>query len=741
MLPLLISMLLPLAVNKSKNIDNRVFSLDRIAFDSAHTESFFAGFENYRHQKFDEIVIAQAAPVRKKVVYNQRPISKKAVEPLANAEKISFKKFKSSFREIEKYWPTKALNPINKKEVKLKTVTKIDLPKPTNVKKAKFNPAQFIKDDFDFSVASASKDDVIKLAEMSDNGTKENREISLLSLSIQNHIKANGNVYYTMPTLAATKFNVNSLSKRIADIEEHEVNLKEEDKLIELAVTELKQDKVKLKQAAVVKKNSNTEVNTHIDEIIAEIQEPKKLDKNKQKDEMVFLDYTKPQASPTKDEIISESVRNVISREMAKIGKNKNVLLASADKPKRRSVNPNVKALADFIAAKPKPNNKAESLDFSPNQIIVRPLIYDLKQGTSSNLYEFDFMPSYDLNDVLPDAGNGYVKVDYSLNSGFGLLHGSIVHRDTVRLNVDIPVGHEVNDYSFPIFGLDQFNTFLQENDLSVPGGYLLVEYSEGIDSIDIEKYEKVLNLDSKFRPVKEGQPFDYSLFVGVVAGNNLLRALTNDGKITEKIIFVYDDELTFTATDFGRSEKIKIELTEESLLGKASRLSVDSEHLKYFNLPIKSERTTLNSYNVDAPPLLNGMRRYLEVISDGQLFVVGTQKNGKLRVPSQDTLNLYLDRVNLTDFENSCIVQINTNEPIEEVRIEGVTPRGPMLLDTHYLNDRGRLYKSIDGVVKKVFVTGDYQGTIYFNITYLNGKREVSRSYCSPGTYVIENF
>ena len=187
--------------------------------------------------------------------------------------------------------------------------------------------------------------------------------------------------------------------------------------------------------------------------------------------------------------------------------------------------------------------------------------------------------------------------------------------------------------------------------------------------------------------------------------------------------------------------KNIKFNLYKESLLGKKSVLSVESDNISYFNLPIKAKRQTVNGYSIKAPPLMEGMRRYLEVKTDSGVFIIGTDKGGDLSVPTEKTLDFYLGEVNLSDFENSCIVQLNTNKPIDSMQVDGITKRGPMLLDSYYLNDDGQLYKNIDGVVRKIFITGDYQGTIYFNLKYVDGTEEVAKTYCSPGTYVIENF
>lgn len=752
----LFSVLTPLSVNSLFNDDNRVYSINQSTIAKASIASFHDAYElSTAEIVVDSTQKIQAAPIKEEVI---KPAMELAfTKPRASKKFGKFANFRSSFKEIANYWPSKANNPISKKEVKLEKLVKLEIPSPVLVKKIDLNQQAIAEIDKKFEHAFANENDFITTTKEVQGKVIEVK-ISLLTMDLQNHIKG-GEAIASMPLprLAVENFKEEHMNQKLAFLDEDE----ELDRLI----TAYKKDKVKISQSSVKKEaaSSNKDDLVFIDlddkkvtpKIVEKQSGPiepttENIDKKRTLAAKLALDEIltsqkaekEVQASPTRvgaPGIISKSVTDAITRSMKQVSSKRSDLLAALGKKfaaKPRDISKFLPAQA-IAQAEPKP----EMVNAKP-YVVMTPLLIDLDNKKKPlSLHEFDVIPSFDLNDVITDAGTGKIRIEYPLFTEKGLFHGSLVHRDTVRVNFDLPIGSEENEYSIPAFDLSQFNEFLNKNKVSVPGGFLLVEYSEGIESVDIENYQHVLHLDNNFKVIDEKSLPDYSLFVGVGPGNTLLRALNNKGEISEKVLFIYDDELTFTNTHYESSKKFKFNLYKENLLGKKSVLSLDSTSVSYFNLPIKSERHTVNGYSLKAPPLMEGMRRYLEVKTDSGVFIIGTDKGGDLSVPTEKTLDFYLGEVNLSDFENSCIVQLNTNKPIDSMQVDGITKRGPMLLDSYYLNDDGQLYKNIDGVVRKIFITGDYQGTIYFNLKYVDGTEEVAKTYCSPGTYVIENF
>ena len=212
--------------------------------------------------------------------------------------------------------------------------------------------------------------------------------------------------------------------------------------------------------------------------------------------------------------IISKSVTNAITRSLKKVASQRSSLLASRGKKLLQCPKEFSSFLQSNILTEAVPSHKSST---TKPFVTMSPLLIDLdSKNKPKSLHEFDIIPSYNLNDVLTDAGSGKIKVEYPLVTEKGLFHGSLVHRDTVRVNFDIPIGSEENEYSIPAFDLSQFNDFLNTNKVSVPGGFLLVEYSEGIESVDIERYQHVLHLNGKFQIIDDQHKPEYSLFVGV---------------------------------------------------------------------------------------------------------------------------------------------------------------------------------------------------------------------------------
>lgn len=760
----LFTLLLPLAANQQFNIDDRAYRLE----EKTPFANTVVSFHDSYALSDAEIVVESAA--KKSFIKSEQPpiavtsleaptevMRKPAIAKVKQPKSFrsKFSGYRSSFRELEKYWPTKNENPIAKKEVKLAKLVKLEIPRPVLVKKLDLNKEAISNLDKKFAFIAAAPNDYIEQMKEVD-GKVVPVKISLLTMEIKNHLEGQAIAKAPqIPTLAVETFKEEKLNRQLAFLDEDD----ELDRLI----TEYKQDQVKMAQSSIKKnKQGGKKTNSQNDDLVfidldkqaksstkpVEKSKPVKTLAEKLASAEIVTSHSpikqaaQPKPAVAGNNLISQSVKDAIDRTLKQVKPSRNELLAAMGKSFATGKKAKPTDFAKFIAAVASPEAMQQEKSVGQPFAMMRPLLIDLEgKKKSQSLHEFDVIPSYNLNDVLTDAGEGKLKIEYPLFSDKGLFHGSVVHRDTVRVNFEVALGSEENEYSVPVFELSQFNEYLTKNNASEPGGFVLVEYSEGVESVDIEKYAKVLNLNSKFQVLKENERPDYSLYVGVEAGNVLLRVLNDKGEIGEKVIFAYEDELTFTTTHYENSKKLKFALYKESLLGKKSPLALDSKSVQYFNLPINPERQTMNTYSMQAPPLLEGMRRYLEVKSGNDLFIIGTDNGGDLSIPTRKTLDFYLGEVNLSDFESSCIVQVNTGKPIESVQIDGITRRGPMYLSTHFLNDDGQLYKNVDGVVRKAFITGDYQGTLYLNLRYVDGTEEVARSYCSPGTYVIENF
>lgn len=760
----LFTLLLPMAANKQFNIDNRVYKLESIVTIERPIISFHEGIElSDREIIVDVDNVSSTQPIQLRPQLSTNFNNKKTRNNIEAKQRhvtslSKFKNFRSSFKGLAKYWPTKASNPIAKKEIKLEKLVKLEIPRPVLVKKIDLNKDAIALIDTKFAIEAANENDYIE-SKQEINGKVVPVKISLLTLEIQNHLKGNTlDSVPSIPKLAVEEFKEESFKAKLAFLDE--------DVELDRLITAYQKDKVKLSQSAIKQDGKNVDQKNQKknDDLVlidlkarpSELSPARPVKKSlaeKLADVEIVSSHSpisqasqapqeKPNNLSTSNSIISQSVKDAIDRTLKQVKPSRNDLLAAMGKSFANPKKAKAQDFSKFIAAVAQPQPEMMESAQGQQHVIMRPMLIDLNAKLKDkSLHGFDVVPSYNLNDILTDAGGGSLKLDYPLFSEKGLFHGSLIHRDTVRVNFEVALGAELNDYSVPVFDLAQFNEYLTKNNASVPGGFVLVEYSDGVESVDIEKYERVLNLDQKFQVIKDESKPEYSLFIGVEAGNVLLRVLNDKGEIGEKVLFAYDDEVTFSTTHFESSKKVEFTLYKESLLGKKSPLSLDSESIQYFNLPINPERKTLNTYSIKSPPLLEGMRRYLEVKSGDDLFIIGTDKGGDLSIPTRKTLDFYLSEVNLADFQSSCIVQLNTGKPIESVQLDGITGRGPMLLDTHFLNDDGQLFKNIDGVVRKAFITGDYQGTLYLNMKYVDGTQEVARTYCSPGTYVIENF
>jgi hypothetical protein len=476
------------------------------------------------------------------------------------------------------------------------------------------------------------------------------------------------------------------------------------------------------------------------------IKKEEKSVETKKEDELVFIDYSNEENNLEKGIAavaatpISQSVKRVIEREMG---------------PADNSVVQNLLAVSSFNRNDRKQKNKEDTgtdtfseKSNSKSEITLHTVEANLNKGFSETVHNFNFIPSYDTNEVVDDFNEGSLSFDYSLKNNTGILRGVIVKNHFIRTTFEIALGGEYSKFEIPMVSQDSIQAYLDENKLEGYGGFYLADLGEFLEDVELEKfsnekktvYEHRLLLDDNFKKVADGQGFRYILFIGVEPGNINVRYLGVNGQQTSKITFVAPEELTYDFSQLERPIDYKVQTKLQNTLGKTPTiLDMDPQNIINFISDNQSKKLAPGEYLFSTPWKVKGSRSYFELAYMEDSIFVGIDGDKNLELPSTDFIGEVLRSFNMDGLNQECLVQINLEEPIKEIKILGESFRGPSVFDHAYLDKDGVFSAELSPMTEKLFLLGSEEGIFNLKIEYESGLTDYLRTYCSPSTYLLE--
>ncbi|MCF8058075.1 MAG: hypothetical protein K9K67_02170 [Bacteriovoracaceae bacterium] len=474
---------------------------------------------------------------------------------------------------------------------------------------------------------------------------------------------------------------------------------------------------------------NNNEIN--VEEIIK-----KKEKKENKTDDLVLIDYANEESELEKGiakvaaSPISQAVKRVIAREMGPVEKavSQNLMAVSGQK---------------LEGNKPTPENISDK-----NEIELHTIEANLDEGFGESVTNFNFIPSYDTNEVLEDFSEGKITFEYSLKNTTGLLRGTVVKNFFIRTSFEIPLGGEYSRFEIPMISQESIQNYLDKNNLEGYGGFYLADLGENLEDVEIEKfsnskkivYEHRLLLDENFKKVNGGQGFRYVLFIGVEPGNINVRYLGINGQQTSKITFVAPEELLYDFSQLERPTDYNIKTKLQNTLGKTPTI-IDISPQKIMNiLNEKNPRKVApGEYVLTSPYRIKGSRSYIELEYLSDSIFVGLDDDKEIELPSNEFIAEVLRSFNMDGLNQECLVQVNLKGSIKDIKILGETFRGPAVFDFSYLDKDGVFSSEISPLTEKLFLLGNEEGIYNLKVEYESGKTDFIRTYCSPSTYLLE--
>jgi hypothetical protein len=350
------------------------------------------------------------------------------------------------------------------------------------------------------------------------------------------------------------------------------------------------------------------------------------------------------------------------------------------------------------------------------------------------NGFGFEFEPDYDRNERLYDNNSGIIQIAFNSAQSMNETAGIVYKQGFIPTRIDIVNENDV--LKIPIFNEEGFEERYKID--SNNRNTILISKADGIEDIEIDsEYSAKLLLDSKFNIVKSNPIF--VMFTSVKTGNIMVK-YNHRGKTAQKIIFVGEGELYFQIPRFLEGERETFELTTKNLLATNEKnLEVNNGDLKVFNTNILSKKRALNVYELMMPKQVIGNRKYLELKNQENDVFIGVDSSGKIQVPNKEYIGKILEAFKTTDMNDRCLVQFNLKSPVVNFKIAGKNRTGEMFTEVLVLDQEGNLVSDDYSTAEKIFVLGEQEGQMSIHAETENGTIINAKSFCSNGTYLIE--
>ncbi|MFN8370002.1 MAG: hypothetical protein U0T83_05195 [Bacteriovoracaceae bacterium] len=481
---------------------------------------------------------------------------------------------------------------------------------------------------------------------------------------------------------------------------------------------------------------------------VQEEKEPEIVNVELDKDLEVFDYSKKPVTVESKSELISKpqilstTVMNVIHREK------ENINNLTTQKPKISFNFRDSQNVASVNSSRVVPSNQTSGANEYPTQnsykTNIKTFELSFEKGEGDYLTNFNFRPNYQEADVVSDSFDGILSIENKLSNENSILSGTITKQEYMPLKVDLVLEQEDTDYNIPLISESEFNNYIEENNLSGKGGNVLLKLEGEIKSVEFDKkYEKKIFLNRNFTSVDDLKDADYILFFGINSGNALMELTNINGKVLSKVINLEEEKINFDIINIESVNQTIVSLKENRVLSdKVKELTIDEDKITLFNTNIKGKSTGAlsNRYEFLDYYKFVGEREYFEFGHMNETIFVGKNKDVEvIELPNEEYVDQIFKNLNLVNLENQCLTQINLSKKIKQAQIELTSQKGPAPLNISYYDIDGTFNGDITDETSKIYITGDEQGAINMKLEYVDGTVDYLRTYCSIGSFVIE--
>lgn len=442
-------------------------------------------------------------------------------------------------------------------------------------------------------------------------------------------------------------------------------------------------------------------------------------------DDLVFFSYKEEK----EEESISTSVLKAIEREL-KQGKAKKVA-------SRKSV-------GGYNVTTPSKEKEENEVKYKAKSNLMETEVVtigvEIDKKINDQISGIEFVPHYNKNDRFYDESEGVIKIA-SRYEASDYIYGTFLSKDYVNMRTAIPLYLGGGIFEIPLIEKASLNELLDKEELNGLGSTLLVDLGDNAIDVDIDKeFEARTFLNDNFKITTQEGSYKYILYVGVEPGNAVLRYLDSAGKTYEKLSFLADAEMTYEHFSVEDSFTFKFETFELNTLSKkAKELTIAPRNITKFGSGISPDQVGLNSFKFENFVSLKDSNTYLEFSHLGNSIFAGMRRSSYVILPSGAFVDSIIKAEGLEDLEHHCMIQLNLKNPVKNIQYDGEDRNGPMEVNLHYLDEDGVLSNEPSLLSKHAFLLGSGQGIINMKVDYLNGTELIMQSFCSYGTYLVE--
>lgn len=523
----------------------------------------------------------------------------------------------------------------------------------------------------------------------------------------------------------------------------------------EVAVTQASTTPIKIENDEIVTTHTVPEKN---EEVIAEVS-------SKEEEEMVMFDYS-DKALPAEVEKsmdkklyerpISKTVQRAISREIVETPTKLQapaapILAKNTAKIDDESIDLDAPENTVYDYSQETKTTKAESIaeateanafttPVADAQFVLRAREINLNTQKSSQVRAFEFVPDYDRADRRDDQSGGEIGFGYSLSGEMNTQTGVVIARGMIPTRVELNLSAQAI-FEVPLINEAGIQKFLQKRGLAIEGNLMLLAIDPSIIDTEIDsRFAERLFFDKNFKLLSSSSGASFVLYAGVKSGNILIRYLLSNKDSSQKIVYVGDGEMYYEDAEFKNLGRETFTFTTRNVLGqKRKELIIDGNDINYFYTNITAKKKALNAYDMKIPTLASGMRKYFEFKHLNDSVFVGSSDGREIEIPSNEFIGKVLEINQVNSLDERCVVQLNLTKDVRSIVANGKNRSGEMFVETTFLDSDGAFSRDNFELAEKAFMVGDLEGQFSVKIEYSDDSTQFLKTFCSPGTYLVE--
>ncbi len=408
-------------------------------------------------------------------------------------------------------------------------------------------------------------------------------------------------------------------------------------------------------------------------------------------------------------------------------------------------------------ASKPKPNVDTQKPAPTPDEdnggeqgfvnshanVVIAPLSVSTQV---TRLRHFELRAQDDGNTILQDNGTGEVAIQETSVNANGSRSFVLLQRDHIPTHIDVPMAAGVK-LEVPAMERSFFAQY-EVQPGQVPVGHVLVELDDETESITVDGIKpRMTRLTDQFKKTTDSD-YRYVMLSGVEVGNRLLTSVRSDGRKSQRIIHVHEEEMTFDANLYGQTGDLVLSLSEEGMLSRSRHdLVISGENVSMTFGGERAQKISPANYKLRAPPLLLGSRHYVTLTHQKEEIFVGVEKSTEVEVPSEDLIREVIRKFGLEGHAAACLIQVNLDRPAKRYEVLAESHGQSHVSYGLVLDKDGQFYESLGESSRRLFIMSENQGgeeaarnaKINIRIEYQDGSKRNFASFCSPNTYLVE--